>query len=336
MKECVVALAVASALASCHQPASRQSGASDSSLTRDSIASGASAAVPATAAFDLGRIPVSTASLGAFPYFRLPDGYTYVTQDKPKDYDHFPFWVGDHFQWVEGRVFYNQIGARDDKTFSAFELKKNIENLISSVGGVKVYEGEIPADSSSALNDRADQITVEYVDGLGDIYNDPASVYVIRRQDKTIWIHLCVSSSTAGLVVLETKPFAQTATLIPAAELHQSIADSGKAVIHIHFATDNADILPESLPQISAVIQLLEQDTTLKLSVNGYTDNTGETMHNLVLSQQRAASVVKALESGGIDHPRLKARGFGEQRPAADNDTEAGRAANRRVELVRL
>ena len=137
-------------------------------------------------------------------------------------------------------------------------------------------------------------------------------------------------------VVLETKPFAQTATLIPAAELHQSIADSGKAVIHIHFATDNADILPESLPQISAVIQLLEQDTTLKLSVNGYTDNTGETMHNLVLSQQRAASVVKALESGGIDHPRLKARGFGEQRPAADNDTEAGRAANRRVELVRL
>jgi outer membrane protein OmpA-like peptidoglycan-associated protein len=339
MKRFMIVLAVASALASCHQPASRQSGTTDSTLTSDTMTSVAGASVaeaPATGVFDLARIPVSTAPLGAFPYFSLPGGYAYTTQDKPKDYDRFPFWVGDHFQWEEGHVFYNRIGARGDKSFSAFELKKNLENLISSVGGVKVYEGKIPSDSSSALNDRADQITVDYVDGLGDIYNDPASVYVIRREDKTIWIHLCVSSSSAGIVVLETKPFTQTAALIPAAELRQAIADSGKAVIHIHFRADNADILSESLPQVSAIIQLLEQDTTLKLSVNGYTDNTGETMHNLVLSQQRAASVVKALESGGIDHRRLRARGFGEQHPAGDNNTDAGRAQNRRVELVRL
>lgn len=329
------ALPVIFAVASCHQKASNQSSdASDTSTTGGRPA--APAAAPATAAFDLSRIPVSTAALGAFPYFSLPDGYGYETHNNPKDYDHFPFWVGDHFQWEEGKVFYNNIGVKSGKNFSAFELKKNLENLITSVGGVKVFEGKIPSDTTSVLSHRPDDITVDYVDGLGDIYNDPASVYVIRRTDRTIWVHLCVSSLSAGMVVLETKPFTQTASLIPAAQLRQAIADSGKAVIHINFATDESDILAESLPQVDAIVQLLQQDTVLKLSVNGYTDNTGETMHNLLLSQQRAGSVVKALQDSGIENRRLKARGFGEQHPRGDNDTESGRAENRRVELVRL
>lgn len=317
---------------SCHRPGPGQS----SALSDTRGAADPGAAAPAAAAFDLSRIPVSTDSVGAFPFFSLPDGYGYGTHNKPKEYDHFPFWVGDHYEWEEGKVFYNNIHAKSGKSFSAFELKKNLENLITSVGGVKVFEGKIPSDTTSALSDRPDDITVDYVDGMGDIYNDPVSVYVIRLTDKTIWIHLCLSSQSAGWVILETKPFAETASLIPADRLSRQIADAGKAVVHINFQTDRSDILPGSRPQLSAIVQLLERDTLLKLSVNGYTDNSGETMHNLVLSQQRAAEVVKALEDSGIASRRLRARGFGEQRPAADNDTESGRAENRRVELIRL
>jgi len=259
-----------------------------------------------------------------------------MTNNQIKDYDHFPFWVGDHFQWEEGKVFYNSIDAKEGKAYSGFELKKNLDNLIIAAGGVKVFEGKIPSDTTSVLRDRPDDITVDYVDGWGDIYNDPCSVYVIRRQDKTIWIHLCVSSASAGWVILETKAFTQTASLIPAEQLQQQIQDSGKAIVHINFATNRSDILQESFPQVDAIVQVLQQDPTLKLSVNGYTDNTGETAHNLVLSQQRAASVVRSLEGKGVDKNRLKARGFGERQPRGDNGTEDGRAENRRVELVKL
>lgn len=316
---------------SCHQPAPQQ----DDTGGDSAAANEAKQAAPAPAGFEVARIPVSDAPLGAFPYFSLPKGYEYVSDEKPRDYDRFPFWVGDHFQWEAGKVFQGSIDAGEGKEYSGYELKKNLDDLITASGGVKIFDGRIPGDSTSVLRDRPDDITVDYVDGLGDIYNDPAEVYVIRREDRILWIHLCVSSASAGWVILETKPFVRTASLIPAEQLKKALADSGKAVLHILFATDRADILPGSVPQVDAIVRLLGEDTLLKLSVNGYTDNTGETMHNLVLSQRRALAVVKALEAKGIDHGRLKSRGFGEQHPRADNGTETGRAENRRVELVK-
>src|SRR3546814_2884802 len=68
------------------------------------------------------------------------------------------------------------------------------------------------------------------------------------------------------------------------------------------------------------------------LSVDGHTDNTGDVDHNLALSKARAAAVVDAIVDQGIDGSRLLSEGFGQARPIADNDTEAGRASNRRVE----
>lgn len=336
----VLALLCLCAFVSCHHPSGDQSAASTDSVSgradenADRSTTFQSKAAPAD--FDLDKIPVSSKPLGAFPYFGLPRGYISGTNNKPKEYDHFPFWVGDHFQWVEGKLFYNSIESKEDKEFSRFEVVRNLENLITAAGGVKVFEGKIPGDSCQALADRPDDITVDYVDGIGDIYNDPSSTYVLRRTDKTIWIHLCVSSGSGGWVIAETKPFEQTARLIGSDELKKQIDDSGKAIIHINFATDRADILPESLPQIQEVVVLLQRDAALKLSVNGYTDNTGAPAHNQILSEQRANSVVNSMVEKGADAKRLHAKGFGQQDPITHNDTPEGRAENRRVELVKL
>jgi len=74
----------------------------------------------------------------------------------------------------------------------------------------------------------------------------------------------------------------------------------------------------------------------LILSVNGYTDNKGSNSYNNGLSQERAASVKKAIIAEGIESSRLKSNGYGEENPIATNDTEEGRAKNRRVELHKV
>ena len=103
----------------------------------------------------------------------------------------------------------------------------------------------------------------------------------------------------------------------------------------MHFATDRAEILPDSQPQIAAVVELLRADDTLSLSIEGHTDNTGDAARNRTLSQARAAAVVAAITDAGIAGDRLASAGHGDTRPVADNTTDDGRAQNRRVELVR-
>ena len=174
-----------------------------------------------------------------------------------------------------------------------------------------------------------------YVGGIGDIYNEPAETYVIHREDRDIWIHLGSGGNAGGLLVAETKPVQITAKVIEADSLKQALDSSGKASIQVNFATDAAEILPDSEPQIAQVIQLLKADPQLRLSVEGHTDNSGSPSHNQTLSQARAESVRTRLVSSGIATDRLSAKGYGQSQPVADNSTDEGRRANRRVELVK-
>ena len=79
----------------------------------------------------------------------------------------------------------------------------------------------------------------------------------------------------------------------------------------------------------------MQETGSLKLSVEGHTDDVGTEESNLILSENRAAAVVEAIVAGGIDKSRLSKAGYGESKPIADNSTEEGRAQNRRVELVK-
>ena len=81
---------------------------------------------------------------------------------------------------------------------------------------------------------------------------------------------------------------------------------------------------------------MLRQYQDLGLRIEGHTDNTGDDASNKTLSQSRAEAVRDYLVEQGIDASRLEAVGLGEEQPVADNNTEEGRAQNRRVELVRL
>ena len=88
-------------------------------------------------------------------------------------------------------------------------------------------------------------------------------------------------------------------------------------------------------PVIDEIAKLLQADPALKLSIDGHTDNTGGAEHNRTLSRARAEAVRSALLARDIYAARLGAQGFGADKPLADNGSDAGRAKNRRVELVK-
>ena len=102
----------------------------------------------------------------------------------------------------------------------------------------------------------------------------------------------------------------------------------------VQFAYNSDRILKASDYILEAVKKVLEEHAQIKqVEVQGHTDNKGGDQFNLGLSKRRAASVMKWLTSRGIDKKRLKSQGFGKKQPIDTNDTEEGRANNRRVEF---
>lgn len=104
----------------------------------------------------------------------------------------------------------------------------------------------------------------------------------------------------------------------------------------VHFQTGKAVIKPESYGILNTVATVLKDFPDIKVEVQGHTDSVGNDNYNLRLSQQRADAVMEYLVGQGIDPRRMRAVGYGETRPIESNRTARGRAANRRVEFVRI
>jgi outer membrane protein OmpA-like peptidoglycan-associated protein len=124
---------------------------------------------------------------------------------------------------------------------------------------------------------------------------------------------------------------------VTAAGLADDLAKRGHSALYgIYFDTGKAEVKPESEPALSEVAKLLKQDPGLNLIVAGHTDNVGDFASNMDLSKRRAQAVAQTLTTKyGVMASRLNAQGLGPCAPIASNGDDAGRARNRRVELVR-
>jgi hypothetical protein len=92
------------------------------------------------------------------------------------------------------------FGAESGKSMSEYEVKKGFDALVEQMGGQKISEEKIPGD---AIKGWGEEITQGFVDGLGDVYNRPATTYLIRRADGNIWIHLVVSGVGSYVIARE-------------------------------------------------------------------------------------------------------------------------------------
>jgi OmpA-OmpF porin, OOP family len=293
--------------------------------------------------FDPASLPVSSQTLGAFPYVTLIDGYEKMDRnnqngsssiDYVKDvaYDRYEFFDGTKLIPIEGRLItIHALG----KGASAFQVFKTYESLITGLGGVKVWQGK-----GTVMQDKK----IKFEDGRHrDRYHmyeaEEMGVYAVKTQDKEVWLEaykVYEGKENYWLTVVERKALPVKASLLPAEQMKKELDANGHVALYINFDTDKATIQTESQPVVEQIIKLLKANPDLKLTVEGHTDNAGKADYNQKLSESRARAVVAALTAQGIDGTRLKAAGFGQTKPIADNSTEAGKAKNRRVELVKM
>ena len=124
-------------------------------------------------------------------------------------------------------------------------------------------------------------------------------------------------------------------SVVTADDMATALNRDGRISLHINFDTGKSTIKPDSQPIVDQIVAMMKSNSSLQLSVEGHTDNVGNAQANQTLSQSRAQAVVAAVTGAGIAASRLSASGFGQTKPVADNSTDAGRAQNRRVDLVK-
>lgn len=116
------------------------------------------------------------------------------------------------------------------------------------------------------------------------------------------------------------------------------MAEIGAPIIlrNIFFEFNKHQLLPTSFPELEKLYSYLQKNEKVVIEIAGHTDSVGTEIYNAALSEARASSVIAYLEEKGIDQNRMTAKGYGESRPVVSNNSEQGRAMNRRVEFTVL
>jgi OOP family OmpA-OmpF porin len=171
---------------------------------------------------------------------------------------------------------------------------------------------------------------------LDDSFNKSSTI-LVQKDGKETWIEVrCYSGIMFRLSIVEREIMKQE-IVADAKAMGDDINNSGHVSVYgIYFDSGKAEIKPESDTAIVQISKLLKNNEALKLYVVGHTDNVGTIDANMKLSKDRADAVVNALISKyGIPAARLKSYGVASLVPVTSNDTEEGKAKNRRVELVK-
>lgn len=171
---------------------------------------------------------------------------------------------------------------------------------------------------------------------LDDSFNKLSTI-LVKKDNKETWIEVrCYSGIMFRLSIVEREIMKQE-IVADAKAMGDDINSSGHVSVYgIFFDSGKSDLKPESDSAIIQISKLLMVNASLKLYVVGHTDNVGNIDANMKLSNDRANEVVKTLVANyGIAADRLKSYGVASLAPVASNDTEEGRAKNRRVELVK-
>ncbi len=216
---------------------------------------------------------------------------------------------------VEGQYWYFKSLVERDASgayaASQLEIRRNYENAVRQAKGTVLYS------------------------------NARSVHYQIKRPDGEYWGSvMCDGGNETGCgailhAVVRVAAMEQS-VVVSAGQIAKEIGEAGKVVFYgIYFDTDKATLKAESGPTLVEMAKWLNSNAAAKVYIVGHTDMQGAAGHNQTLSRNRAAAVVDALvKQHGIKADRLGAEGVGPFAPLASNDTDAGRAKNRRVEMV--
>lgn len=234
------------------------------------------------------------------PMFNRISGF-YITDYSVEDFGaHEFYYENDQYINVEGKKTY--IYYECDCEDAPLKIIRNFSNAVKKIGGSS-YE-----------------------------YTDHTATLFVKEGNKETWAEVWATPETYSLTIVEKGEVEQEIT---ANAILKELNETGKAILYINFDSGKLTIKKESLQIINQIVEMMNQAKDIKLSIEGHTDSDGSSELNLKLSEQRAKAVVDAIVKGGIGKSRLSSTGFGEEKPIADNNTEEGKAKNRRVELIK-
>jgi OmpA-OmpF porin, OOP family len=241
----------------------------------------------------------------------------HITEYKDINFDSHKFVVEENKKPeqvnVEGHEYYIRYNLDKDAAKPGnLKIVRNIENALKNIGG------KVLVDASAQWG----------------VFR--SSTIMVPKGGKETWVGVKATDSSYELTVVEKEAMQQEVTANAEAMGNDINATGHAAIYGIYFDTGKSDVKPESDAAISEMAKLLKNNGGLKVYVVGHTDNVGAFDSNMRLSNDRAAAVAKALATKyGIAATRLKAYGASSLAPVASNDTDEGKAKNRRVELVK-
>jgi outer membrane protein OmpA-like peptidoglycan-associated protein len=259
---------------------------------------------------------------------------------------------------VEGKI--TRIAYNYPKERSGLEVFRNYRAALQSAGLTVLFSCEKttcaadPDNFGTAMEnfkiDENDETWPDYAqDSAPFNYGRLEPRYILASSTRAdgavtyaaVYVVAPLDDQNGGVLVEIVEPAAmQTGKVsvnLSADAMAQAINTDGKVALYgLYFDTDRAELRADSKPSLDEIAKLLRQNPKLNLYVVGHTDNQGVYAHNLELSQKRSESVVHSLTADyKIGADRLIPKAAASIAPVATNDTEAGRAKNRRVELVK-
>jgi OOP family OmpA-OmpF porin len=283
---------------------------------------------------------------------RLPDSW--IVQYEAKEFDQMQIALGpaldaekfEKTDRVEGRV--TRVGYALPAARSSFEALRQYETALQKAGFKRIY-GCRAQECGGLFNQAFERFPGEENDFYYyDLEQNSLyySTWKLTRSEGDVHVMLVtfapnevrqIENSFAFVRIAEVKGMQAGLVTVDAAAMQKGIATQGHIAIYgIHFDFNKADIRPESKAALDEIAALLKQNPQWKLYVVGHTDNVGTYDYNMDLSQRRARAVAAALTADyGVQAARLRSVGAGPVAPVASNDSEDGRAENRRVELTK-
>ncbi|GAA4837708.1 OmpA family protein [Algivirga pacifica] len=229
-----------------------------------------------------------------------------------------------------------------EEKFDKIEFPLSEVELTTITGNKEyvAYELKNKPSTSSGNNYRKQKIMNQFSEVVRrysgeEIYkNEDAAGYYIKSRGAEIWCLVETYKEGEGYSIsIMTKKKLQEAET--AEDMLALIEKKGSLDLYIGFASGSAELTDDSYLNIREVARFLKKAPSLKISIEGHTDNVGTPENNKRLSQARAAAVKEALVNVGVPADRMTTKGWGQERPIASNTTKDGRLKNRRVSIVK-
>lgn len=251
--------------------------------------------------------------------------------------------IGDTYLKNAGQVDFNVKAEWNNQLWVGILHRTNYGNALSAglnVGGFSFgYAYEFSNQFAGAVTNGSHELIVGYRFGSNDIHRTSAwnrvapantRVFEVKKRPESNTDETTEQSLAVAENLEEAEQNTTTANTIPEGwQKHQKFILRG-----LKFKKGSDIIQPVSFKELDNLADVLLQHASIKIEVSGHTDNTGDAKANLQLSQARANAVKAYLEKRGVATDRIRATGYGDQRPIASNDQELeGRELNRRVEV---